>query len=528
MKQTITILFTLILLVGHSYGQKKSGSVYRNLKTKKFYSNALSFQFNDSIVSKSTYRKYKKSWGNRVNCYPCLLQFYDDNDKLMSEAVLYSEELWGVGWFKEYYPSGKLKLTGQYKENTNGNWEEFKEKGYFNREDGKWTYFKENGDTLYNEYWGNGEFIKQVPKQNKSDIWKIELTSNGKPIVNNQTISSDQIKELILIPKFKNNSTDSVNLTIKSQIWLNCTKVLEQTHTPSEFKKIDLNKLLLENKFQSTDNINFNFDVYNNGHLVTINKYVKSFYFNILNELPKAFDTTKTILDSTNSKSIDDYSYYLVDSSDSQNNSLDSNAIKPNIDFDYYLINSSDTSKKIVLIEKIAYDVNYSETCPSSLIDLRSWTINGSIENLNATSVKCEVLTETVEVKLKNGFVFWRDNDYANFDYPVSENLRNINLKSLNYISYSSPSRSFFNSLGTTVTFLSILTTAIVAPLASINYKNGKFNKDRFYSITGEGLIGLSVGIPLVIFTKAKTYKFTEKNSIQGKDLWYLESRIKR
>ena len=83
-------------------------------------------------------------------------------------------------------------------------------------------------------------------------------------------------------------------------------------------------------------------------------------------------------------------------------------------------------------------------------------------------------------------------NDYFEFGYSGHDRHRKINLDALNTITYSSPSRTFFESFGRTTTILSALTTAVIAPLVSINYKNGGFNKNRYYTVAGCGLIGLS------------------------------------
>ena len=88
-------------------------------------------------------------------------------DVLLSEGVYCTD--CGVGFFKEFYPDGNVKLSGKYKENPTGNWKNYN----CQVEHGQWVYFKENGDTLYSEYWNNGEFIKQVPEQSKMEIWKV-------------------------------------------------------------------------------------------------------------------------------------------------------------------------------------------------------------------------------------------------------------------------------------------------------------------------------------------------------------------
>lgn len=501
MRQKILIIFTLTFLVGKTNGQTDSGTVYRNLKTAKFYSVGLSFhsdsgqkkyEVNDKEVNKSYYRKYEKTWKNMENCCPCILKSYNENDILIKEAVSCTD--CGVGYFKEFYPNGQVKLSGRYKENPTGNWDDIWNRGYCNVPDGQWIYYNEKGIVLYSEYWKDGNFIKQIPEQNKTEIWKVELSLNGES-VNQKTLFPNQLKDLILTPKFKNTKTDSVNLTIGFQVSAIGRKYIKQIFTLESFKLFDLNNLLLEKGYKAQDDITYELIVLNN------QKHLANFYLNISVDLP---NSTNSIL-----------------------NSIDSSKIVTN-NIDFYLINSMDSTKKVKLVPKIAYELNYKEQITDTLINFKRVTLQGYIVNLNKTTLNFDISNESVYMKLKNGFESQTYNDYSSFNYFGNDNMRKINLKNLNYINYTSPSRDFFRTLGYATTFISVLTTVVVAPLVSINYKNGGFNKNRYYTFAGSGLIGLSVGIHLIVFSKPKTYKLTDKNVNPGKDLWFIQSQIKQ
>lgn len=500
MRQKILIFFTLTFLVGKTNGQIDTGTVYRNLKTEKFYKVGLSFysdsgqrkyEVNGKEVNKSSYRKYEKTWKNMENCCPCILKSYNENDILIREAVSCTD--CGVGYFKEFYPNGQVKLSGRYKENPTGNWDDIWNRGYCNVPDGQWIYYNENGIILYSEYWKDGNFIKQIPEQNKTEIWKVELSLYGEN-VNQKTLLPNQLKDLIITPKFKNTKTDSVNLSIGFQVSAIGRKYIKQIFTLDSFKLFDLNNLLIENGYKAQDDITYELIVLNN------QKHLSNFYLNILADLPKSTNSTV--------------------------NTIDSSKIVTN-NFDFYLINSIDSTKKVKLVPKIAYELNYKEQITDTLINFKTVTLQGYIVNLNKTALNFDFSNESVYLKLKNGFESRTYNDYSSFSYFNNDNKRNINLKNLNYIDYTSPSRDFFRTFGYTTTFLSALTTVIVAPLVSINYKNGGFNKNRYYTVAGSGLIGLSVGIPLIVFSKPKTYKLTDKNINLGKNLWYIQSQIK-
>ena len=180
------IILTIAFTFRQAFGQSDSSNVYKKLETKKFYSVGLSSQtingkrtynVNGKKVSKSKYDKYKSTWKDMETCCPCVLKSYDENEILIREAVSCTD--CEVGHFKEFYPNGTIKLQGRFKENPTGNWENIWDRGYCNVPDGQWLYFNKNGDTLYSEFWENGEFVKQEPEQKTNEIWKVELTLNG-------------------------------------------------------------------------------------------------------------------------------------------------------------------------------------------------------------------------------------------------------------------------------------------------------------------------------------------------------------
>ena len=108
-----------------------------------------------------------------------------------------------MGSFKEYYSNGQVKLSGRFKENPTGNWDDIVGLG-FSVPDGEWIYYNEHGKkSCIPEYWEDGYFIKQIPEQGKTEIWKVDLTLNGESI-EQKTLTPDQLKDLTITPRFKN------------------------------------------------------------------------------------------------------------------------------------------------------------------------------------------------------------------------------------------------------------------------------------------------------------------------------------
>jgi antitoxin component YwqK of YwqJK toxin-antitoxin module len=211
MRKQKLLLLILTIAFGQSFGQSDGATVYKGLQTKEYYSILLSpqeingkvvYKANGKEVSKFIYDKYHSKYKNMETCCPCILKSYDENDVLLREEVSCTD--CRVGWFKIYYSNGKVKLAGQYKENPTGNWENIYERGFCNIPEGEWSYFNENGDKLYSEFWKDGVFIKQIPEQKKTEIWRVELTLKGEKI-DKQALTANEVKEIIVTPKFKNS-----------------------------------------------------------------------------------------------------------------------------------------------------------------------------------------------------------------------------------------------------------------------------------------------------------------------------------
>lgn len=272
-KHILTIIF-LTIAIGLAYGQSDSTTVYKDLETKKFYSVGLlsettngkeTYEVNGKKVSKSTYDKYESTWKNMETCCPCILKSYDEQNVLLSEAVSCTD--CGVGVFKEFYPNGKIKLSGRYKENPTGNWDDISARGFCSVPDGQWVYFNERGETLYSEFWKDGEFVKQVPEQKTNEIWKVDLTLNGES-VDKKPLTPEQVKQLVITPKFKNSSKTENNFTIKFRVSAVGHRQNEKSFTQESFKNINVLQMLSEVGIPSDKKTSFMLILFDNGDAI--------------------------------------------------------------------------------------------------------------------------------------------------------------------------------------------------------------------------------------------------------------------
>ena len=262
------------------FGQQTNTTLYGDLETKMFYSVGISsetkngksnYEANGNKISESTYHKYKATWENMKTCCPCILKSYDESDILLREEVACTD--CGVGWFKTYFKNGKVKLSGSYKENHTGDWTDIWNRGYCSVPDGQWTYFSENGDTLYLEFWENGKFIKQSPEQLIEEIWDIEIQLYGQDAMS-LVIPIANVGSLAIEPKYKNSISNST-ITVKFEVSAIGHKRNKKEFTLESFKKIDVNNILDEVGIPNNKKTNYVLSVFSD------EKLIKSFYLNI-------------------------------------------------------------------------------------------------------------------------------------------------------------------------------------------------------------------------------------------------------
>ena len=277
MKKELLFLLSILICININ-AQDSILTVYGKLPTYKIIAggfvsitdtnNQTTYSINNQKVNETD---YNQGISNINLCSPCIAINFNKNDIKISETVQYSD--CGVGWFKEFYPNGKIKRTGHYKENPTDNWKNIWNRGYCSVKDKKWTYFKENGDTLYSELWNNGKFIKQVPEQNIPELWNIELTLN-ELIIDTQTIAINQIGNLKINPRYKNSNTNS-KLTLTFEVSANGHKVNEKPFSLKSFKNIDVSSMLLDVEIPKEKKTSFVLSVLNDGQIIRV------FYLNV-------------------------------------------------------------------------------------------------------------------------------------------------------------------------------------------------------------------------------------------------------
>ncbi|MGI4871628.1 MAG: toxin-antitoxin system YwqK family antitoxin [Janthinobacterium lividum] len=227
-------------------------SAYGRLVTRKVYTGTFQqerlpggtsiYKVNGKEVDKTVFDHYHDNQNNVEQCTPCILEIYGLDEKPIHKGIQFMDL--PVGFWIEYFPTGKVKIVGHYKENDTGIQRNFFKKGFGER-DGIWTYFNEAGRRLYSEYWKDGKFISQIPEQKKPEVWTVQLLYNGHT-ADRQTFTPQQFNELQLVPKYKNSAITGVAITGEFEISATGYCLVKQKFSLADFAKIDVQQMILK------------------------------------------------------------------------------------------------------------------------------------------------------------------------------------------------------------------------------------------------------------------------------------------
>lgn len=123
------------------------------------------YRANGQVISKEKYDMYKLHWENSLKCAPCILKTLDASGHPKSEAYSYMDCF--IGYYKEFYPDGKIKVEGQFLNFETSSDRSQYENRKCNIRTGQWIYYGANGNKELIENYENGVLISsEVPKAN--------------------------------------------------------------------------------------------------------------------------------------------------------------------------------------------------------------------------------------------------------------------------------------------------------------------------------------------------------------------------
>lgn len=170
MNRLLLLLFSVLASLARAQNTAVSIEAaveYPEIDTVKFYAVTLReelvdgkmyYQVNDCPVDKEVYDYYDQFDGNGERCHPCYRKTYNEHEKLLNEGPEYAG--CHVGKWIEYYPSGKVKLTGHYKVNDSNSWDEIWSRDFCSVQEGIWIYYNEDGTVMKVTRYKDGELVE--------------------------------------------------------------------------------------------------------------------------------------------------------------------------------------------------------------------------------------------------------------------------------------------------------------------------------------------------------------------------------
>lgn len=195
------------------------------------------------------------TFDNYAKCTPCILENFDREGKLQSKSVRYNDCF--VGFYNEYYPSGKLKVTGQYRENDTGNWDNLYDRNYCLAQTGEWIFYTEKGLVSGKEYWQDGVFLKEVPEQALNEAWKFDFELNGRLLGRDEQLPARDINLLRVITRYKSASAKKVIYIHSLQVTAQGLPTLTVPFSPAGLLNTNVYQLMQERGFTDPGKIVF-------------------------------------------------------------------------------------------------------------------------------------------------------------------------------------------------------------------------------------------------------------------------------
>ena len=196
----------------------------------------------------------------------------------------------------------------------------------------------------------------------------------------------------------------------------------------------------------------------------------------------------------------------------------------------YYLVNALNPLKrKKLYFDEFQYYINYKESNLEKGVISQTGSFDGAIKDFTDTSIRFIFQQENINIDYENGKTAYIENNYYKEDTVDIDPLwrgekyeeKEVLLKNITKIEISQK----FNASGIspTIALFSTITTLIVAPLVSINYKTGDFSQSKYYTTAGIGLIGIGASIPIYFIFRDKKIKLYQNDGVVTKKTWRLE-----
>jgi hypothetical protein len=175
----------------------------------------------------------------------------------------------------------------------------------------------------------------------------------------------------------------------------------------------------------------------------------------------------------------------------------------------------SDTTKIINLHDRLFFDLVIDSDSINNNENI--FFYEGYISNVSKDSIYIYSETFTERIIRNNDVKKERSLDHLIYDSIETLPIVPLCKKNIYYIEKNNnKARGFYMTMG----FVSLFSGLVVAPLISVNYKNGDFREKMYYYTAS-----ISVAISILNFSllSTSTHKYWFKNYNKKKKKWYIE-----
>lgn len=193
-----------------------------------------------------------------------------------------------------------------------------------------------------------------------------------------------------------------------------------------------------------------------------------------------------------------------------------------------YLIDANNPKKKIKIDSRgtctfVQYEKSTEVSSQDTVFTEQVFSYTGSLDSLDNDVISFSANEET-NTFYKDYLLTSRNRG----EYFESPKMMNLNLNQLDGMYYSSRRRDIGRNVMFSVLGVSIFTTFVVAPLASIEYKKTSasdasgFDRSMYFLISGSGLLSAAISLPIIYLLRPKYYSFQGDNYSTSKRKWSL------
>ncbi len=173
-------------------------------------------------------------------------------------------------------------------------------------------------------------------------------------------------------------------------------------------------------------------------------------------------------------------------------------------------------TKKVICNDSLNYLKITIDYIPKIAIDSTRY-IHGKIQKISGNFI---IISPTIDITFIN---YSCDSSYYQHRWSQKpSSSTEIKISDIRMMEYQTNSAQHWKFFGDASIFIGGFISLVVAPLISINYKNGGFNKERYFKSAAIGLGIVTIGIPISILSKEKKFFFKDQTCKKKTKIWRI------